>query len=273
MLSAFIPVTLPLRSNGLSVKNSIDNRPSPTTLNSSTRREAPRMVSVPILASELLAVTALGATTYLFLTRSGAQPPVETDTSPTNSGGIIGLQSMNRPLQPTDNLASETAPPPAAPLEIDTVGVDINDFLDESDARSSALQRTERVNEEFQWALSSLLDLPDCDAVAIIGSKNNIVASSGSLINDVTDAGPISARVTGGGSIEFDNVTDNSDFPFLATTVRSYAVLPVAESGAALVLASSQIDFLGEKELRMATAVCNRLASYSFVSPSGAKKA
>lgn len=220
-----------------------------------------------MLATELVSISVIAGGTYWIFLR---ETPESTKNSKISmgSGPIVGLQG---PKQPSDTDSSSepstTTQPTPSPYDSETVGVDINDFLDDTEGTEPKLQ-SDRIREELEWAVASLLDLADCDAVAIFDAENKIVSSGGSLITDTSQCGPITARVVAAGSTEVGNVTDNTSLPFLDSEVRSYACLPVADSGAAIMMASKGGDFLDDMELRVSTAVCNRLASFSFVSPS-----
>lgn len=223
------------------------------------------MISAPTLAADVVALSAIAGATY-WVFRSQTELSTESKTAPV-SGPIVGLQAPKQPAEDdSSSEASEMEQPIPSRYDLETVGVDINDFLDDTEGSEPKLH-SDRVREEFEWAVASLLDLADCDAVAIIDAESKIVSSGGSLISDTTKCGAIVSQVTARRSREVNNVSGNTDLPFLHSEVRSYACLPIVDSGATLVLASKGLDFLDDKELRVATAVCNRLASFSFVSP------
>lgn len=235
----------------------------------------PCMLTPITIATELLALSAVGTATY-FLLRDDPPPPSDSPnaddassvaTPPLSNSdmAVLGLQSTSPSLDAISaERASPSLPPPPEPF--DTVGVDINDYLDLADA-SLIPDRARRLDEELAWAIAAILDLPDCEAAVILDVSQKILLADGDLIADVADAGPLFREVSITRKAVVENVDGNDKVPFLSDAVRCVACVPVGAQGAALLLASRVEDCFGEYEQRVVSAVCDRLSSFLYVPP------
>lgn len=226
------------------------------------------MISAISAISEVTAFAVLAAGTYYFVLRDEPEPNASKEPSeqPANQGGILGLsakQSFPTPVATKPSSESSQSAPIAPIPQLDTVGVDISDYLETADTVPSA----RRVEEELSWASSSLSDLSDCDAVMIVDAAGDVIWVEGRLVANTAELGSLPARVAKSVRAEVVLVHGNADFPFLQDSVRCVAVLPIGKDGAVLVLASEDTEFFGTVEKRVAEAVCQRLASFLKVPP------
>lgn len=248
------------------------------------------MVSAISVVTELFGAGALGFGAYYFFIRD--QPSAEptekegaTDDAPAAPAtravavekeppateqpqGIIGLSAptakkeVSKPRTPTAN-----TPPPITPPPFDTIGVNINDYLDSSDASPSS-DRQRRLEEELSFATEALSDLSDCDAAIVVDQAGDAVWATGELVDYNGTMGTLLSRVRETRQSENLNVENNTSVPFLKPEVRNVAAMSIGETGAVLVVASRCENFFGVVEKRVANAVCSRLAHFLPTPPS-----
>lgn len=238
----------------------------------------PTMVSATTVATELIAIAAVGGGLYLFLRdgkSSEAQPASDSstavkkdpiagveDTEPgppafklsdvTPPGAIVGLAApvaRREDDEPQPNPKIEPMP------NLDSVGVDLDRYMKAGKDDGTELKLNRPVEDELSWASGALADLPGCGGSAIVDKNGNVKWTEGSLINESTARADWVDRFVGGDAID----VDVQSLPLLASPVKSAVVVPIGTEGAALVLASAEPHFFGPLEMRTAAAVSARL--------------
>ena len=226
-------------------------------------RTTPTMVSATSIATELIAFTGLATATYFFLFRENSgNAETETDTETlTPKAPLLGLTMPE--AAPT---ASAPSSPPAD-LKINSVGVNIEDYLDAADSADSFSMKShqQRLEEELQFATDSLQDADLCEGMLVVDADGDVIWCEGPLIGDTSELDLqfiMNAR-----DLNAINVSGNQRVPFLKQDVRSVAYAKVGSKGAILILASSSNAFLGDRDKRVLNAVSNRLAPFVDLRP------
>ncbi len=112
----------------------------------------------------------------------------------------------------------------------------------------------ERANQEATWASNVLADLGSMTMV-IFDADRNVLRAEGDLFVKDQPAGTVVYK----GS---ETLRDNAaEFPCIADTARSVGCWPIGDSGALLVLASTEPDFFDAHETRIIKAVLSRLSN------------
>lgn len=221
------------------------------------------MVTATTAITELLTVAALGSATYYLVFRENTKTKEkdEVKEEPVNEGilGLHGLGSAPPTFQP------QQAVVPTG-LQIDTVGVNITDYLDSVDSATLLVDKQTRLEEELKFAADSLQDIDMCDGMLVVDVAGDVIWCEGDLVGDTSKLGNIAKRIRMG-RLQTMDVLDNKSVPFFNPEVRSVALLAIGEQGAALAIGSRQKEFFGELEKRVATAVCNRLANFLYKAP------
>lgn len=238
------------------------------------------MLSNSTVVTELIAGSTVAAGVYFALFRHEHASPngdvEENDLKtavkqPHEEKGIIGLTSMSKTNSVVSSSGTKSNPVPQPPKpernDFESVGANINDYLEDGD---SSTEKQRRLEEEFTFASNSLKDLSGCNAMLIIDSASDVVWVDGDLVGETSNLGRISIRVGETGTPEVLEVSGNELFPFLKPEVQNVAVWPIGTQGAVLVVASREADFFGKMEERIIKAVCGRLERFLFIAPSTA---
>lgn len=240
------------------------------------QRKPPTMGIATTIATELLSATALSGALYYFFVRDDpskdqTKEKQDGERKPAQTGATLGLSGISPsattpspPQSPTKASVWQTrapaAPAWAEPETFDSVGVNINDYLETPDENFS--DDPKRLEEELKFAAEALYDIPYCSAILIIDSAGDVIWVRGDLVGDTERMGSMPGQVARSKVAESVEVPGNTLVPFLKDEVRSVAILPIGTQGAVLTIASEQPKFFGEMEERTAYAVCGRLSPF-----------
>lgn len=167
-------------------------------------------------------------------------------------GGIIGLGA---PVK--DPFAEvEEEPVVIEPMaNLDSAGVDLNRYIPKKVEDTATL--TKPIEQELAWAAGALSELPGYGGTIISDKNGKVGYADGPLLKESASVG-FSVRGLLGDEDEIVTVDANS-LSFLMPGAACAAIAPVGSGGAIIAIASSEKDFLGEKELRTVESVRSRL--------------
>ena len=184
------------------------------------------------------------------------EAPAEPQVVVIPQGGIIGLGAPV--ADPSAVGVQEPAEVQLLP-NLDSVGVDLNRYIPEEVDDTPML--TKPMEVELAWAAGALCALPGYGGIVVADKNGKVRYADGTLLKESANIG-FSVRGFASGEDEI-MVVDANALSFLKQGAVCAAIVPIGKEGAVMVIASSERDFLGEKETRTAESVRTRL-EYAF---------